>query len=163
MVRCSYHSLNHFESKYHHMFWKSASLNKIAQRESEGGEVLRKKRPIFQKLGLYLWPRRGGLASAVVERLKSAAPPQSPPPARRPPPPPRAPPAAYNYYFSTQVPGGDPWGGPCRVGRPGSSYCSRGGAGGAALFSGGSSPRGDPKFPFSASDEHQNTGREDEL
>ena len=59
--------------------------------------------------------------------------------------------------------GGDPWGGPCRVGRPGSSYYSRGGAGGAALFSGGSSPRGDPKFPFSASDALQNTGREDEL
>jgi hypothetical protein len=163
VVRCSSDEQIHFGSKYHHLFWKSASLNKIAQRESEGGEVLREKRPIFQKLGLYLWPRRGGLASAVVERLKSAAPPQSPPPARRTPPPPRAPPAAYNSPFGKRGAGGDPWGGPCRVGRPGSSYCSRGGAGGAALFSGGSSPRGDPKFPFSASDALQNTGREDEL
>ena len=63
MVRCSYHSLNHFKSKYHHLFWKSASLNKIAQRdirESEGGEVLREKKANFSKAGSISLASKGG-------------------------------------------------------------------------------------------------------
>ena len=60
MVRRASHSLNHFESKYHHLFWKSASLNKIAQRESEGGEVLREKKANFSKAGSISLASKGG-------------------------------------------------------------------------------------------------------
>ena len=63
MVRCSSDEQIHFGSKYHHLFWKSASLNKIAQRdirESEGGEVLRKKKANFSKAGSISLASKGG-------------------------------------------------------------------------------------------------------
>ena len=60
MVRCSSDEQIHFGSKYHHLFWKSASLNKIAQRESEGGEVLREKKANFSKAGSISLASKGG-------------------------------------------------------------------------------------------------------
>ena len=60
MVRCSSDEQIHFGSKYHHLFWKSASLNKIAQRESEGGEVLRGKKANFSKVGSISLASKGG-------------------------------------------------------------------------------------------------------
>ena len=62
MVRRASDEQIHFGSKYHHLFWKSASLNKIAQRESEGGEVLREKKA---NLGRSVFAARVG----VVGRL----------------------------------------------------------------------------------------------
>ena len=60
MVRRASDEQIHFGSKYHHLFWKSASLNKIAQRESEGGEVLRGKKANFSKAGSISLASKGG-------------------------------------------------------------------------------------------------------